>query len=316
MIRLIHITIFCFATVLSLSAQTTVKIALSTDSIAIGEQAQLSIEVVYPLKDAALLTWPNYVDTLTSSIEILSRSKVDTLLADVDSAEDYFKQVTTWTVTCFEDGFHPIPPMAFGLGEDPIESNALLLSVGQPLLGEDQEFKDIKGIQEIKYDLMDFLKEYGWYILLALVALGLIIFGAIKIKNRPTKEIVKEKNVVPLEPAHIIAVRELAKLKEDAVWQRGNVKGYYSRLTTILRTYIEHQFKTQALEETTDQIIRDLKALDVDQMQVSKFGAMLRLADLAKFAKAKPSANDNENSMLIAEEFLRETTTLDQEHIE
>lgn len=313
MIRLIHITLFLLVATLSVSAQSVVKTSLSTDSIGIGEQAQLTIEVVYPLKDTDSLVWPNYVDTLTSTIEILSRTKVDTVLADVDSAEDYFKQVTTWTVTCFEEGFHPIPPLVFGFGEERIESDALLLSVGQPEITEGQEFKDIKGIQSIKYGLMDFLKEYGWYILLTIALLGLIIFGAIKVMNRPAKEIVEEKKIIPLEPAHIIAVRELKRLKEEGVWQRGNVKGYYSRLTMILRTYIEHQFKTQALEETTDQIIRDLKAMDLDSMLVSKFGTMLRLADLAKFAKAKPSANDNENSMLVAEQFVKETTSIQQE---
>jgi hypothetical protein len=306
MIRFLYIAFLCLVG-LQFSGQSEVKIILGADSIAIGEQTELSIEVIYPLKDAASLIWPTYKDTLTSTIEILSRSVVDTILADVDSADDYFKQVTTWTITCFEEGFYPIPPMRFKLGEEFIESNALLLSVGQPILLEDQAFKDIKEIRDINYGFSDFLREFGWHLLLVLLAIGLIIFVIVKIKRRPKKDASMVEEIKVLEPAHIIALRELAELKQDSLWQRGNIKGYYSRLTTILRTYIELRFKTQALEETTDQIIRDLKALDLDPLIVARFGTMLRLADLAKFAKAKPLANDNENSMLIAEQFVKDT---------
>ncbi len=306
MLRFLYIALLCFVG-LQFSGQSEVKIMLSADSIAIGEQTELRIEVLYPLKDAASLVWPTYKDTVTSTIEIISRSAVDTLLADVDSAEDYFKQVTTWTITCFEEGFYPIPPMRFQLGEQFLESNALLLSVGQPEILEDQAFKDIKEIRDIDYGFSDFLKEYGWYLLLGALAIGLIIFVIVKIKRRPKKDAPAVEEVKIIEPAHVIALRELAELKQDGLWQRGNIKGYYSRLTTILRTYIELRFKTQALEETTDQIIRDLKALDIDPMVVARFGTMLRLADLAKFAKAKPLADENENSMLIAEQFVKDT---------
>jgi len=67
-------------------------------------------------------------------------------------------------------------------------------------------------------------------------------------RNQVFPEIQKSETVkeayVPLEPAHVIAFRELEKLKNEELWQKGEIKRYYTILTDILRQYLGKQIQS------------------------------------------------------------------------
>lgn len=86
----------------------------------------------------------------------------------------------------------------------------------------------------------------------------------------------------------------LNKLEKKELWQRGEVKEYYSELTDIVRNYIEEAIEIPAMESTTSELIQSLKVASLKKkMKLSKetidnLFTVLKQADLVKFAKSKP----------------------------
>jgi protein subunit release factor A len=77
------------------------------------------------------------------------------------------------------------------------------------------------------------------------------------------------------------------------LWQKGEVKEYYSELTDI-RNYIEEAIEIPAMESTTSELIVALRAaslkkeMSVSQDTIENLERVLKQADLVKFAKSKP----------------------------
>ena len=98
----------------------------------------------------------------------------------------------------------------------------------------------------------------------------------------------------PPVPAHIVAIEALEKLRNEKLWQNNKHKQYYSGLSDILRTYLAGRFEVGAMEMTTDEIADALREVDIEHKSKMDLLSVLRDADLVKFAKATPEANDNE----------------------
>jgi len=180
-----------------------------------------------------------------------------------------------------------------------------------------------KGIQpidtsQILMPLVDILEEgtswrdYIWmgYLLgglLIIVLLSYLYARHVKKKNSVEETIIEIKR-----PAHEIALDKLHQLDEKKLWQDGNVKEYQSELTYIIREYLEDRYEIQALESTTGEILNDLKEQSFDTKHSDKLTKILQIADLVKFAKAKPGAELHQEFMDDAYSFVRETKQIKQ----
>lgn len=111
-------------------------------------------------------------------------------------------------------------------------------------------------------------------------------------------------------PADVIALRDLNKLENEKIWQKGHIKEYYSILSEIVRRYIGCKFNFIALEITTNEILEEL-ANSINAEQLNNLRTLLERADLAKFAKSKPLENDNNESMLLAKQFVDSTKNME-----
>jgi hypothetical protein len=130
-------------------------------------------------------------------------------------------------------------------------------------------------------------------------------------RKRKRKEPVFSLKPVTILLPHETALRELENLRVKKLWQAGRVKEYHSELTEILRKYIEDRFKVPALEQTSAEIINSLSDPAICQPpSIDKLGSLLILADMVKFAKARPLALENEKSLSEGIEFVKETTTI------
>lgn len=117
----------------------------------------------------------------------------------------------------------------------------------------------------------------------------------------------------PPQPPHVEAIRALETLHHQKLWQNNRYKQYYSALSDILRTYLAGRYGIGAMEMTTDEIIgamRDVEGLP--HKSAADLATVLRDADLAKFAKAEPDAEQNENDYLKAYYFVEETKPVDE----
>ena len=123
--------------------------------------------------------------------------------------------------------------------------------------------------------------------------------------SNKSKEVIIPENI---EPAHVIAFRELEKLMEEKLWQTGETKKYYTRLTEILRMYLENRFDVFSMELTTSETLDALLRTGFAKNDAfNKLKRVLTGADLVKFAKFKPEPSDNESNFKYAWDFVLET---------
>lgn len=282
--------------------QPSVELNQSTKKILIGEQLTVDYALKVNASDSVKL--PLFTDTLRKEVEIVNASKVDTSFDENDVSIKLFKQ--TLTLTSFDSGYHAVKPIQFFVNNQLVESQPFLVEVHTVQLTQ-QELKDIKSPFEAELTLLDYLKLYWMYILGGLAVVGVIalIIWYLKTREKPIIEQIIQK---PQIPPHVIALEKLTELQKKKLWQSGDLKGYYSSLTTIIREYIELRYNILALEQTTSEILSDLsQKQEIANDLKEKLKELLQLADLVKFAKMKTLAEENEKLFAYAKLFIEET---------
>lgn len=284
---------------LKTAAQVTGKATVDSTRMLIGDQMRLRIEVSTD-KDAVLLPIDLTLIAVDSVFEVLNESRWDTL----GTAGDKLRLQKQLLFIAWDSGLHRLPalPLAYKVGErtDTFFTRDIPMQIDMPQV--DTTLADIKPIIEEPLKLQDFI----WYIvgLLALVAvIVLVLYLRKRKKMAPDAPSV---TVVPLLP-HELALRQLEELAQQKIWQNGDVKGYHSALTHIVREYLEGRYGIQALEQTTDEILVQLRKGDFNMSLSQRLGDVLQTADLVKFAKAQPTAEFHEQAMVVARSFILET---------
>ena len=188
-----------------------------------------------------------------------------------------------------------IPPLVFGFnGEDwsdSVSTYPLYLLVRS--VAVDSTIYDIKSPIHVPVGFMEvFPYVAGGLALLA--AVGFLVWYLRK--RRGSESLLPASKTE--EPAHVIALRDLDELKEQKIWQQNEFKNYYSRLTEIIRRYMERRYGIPAMEMTSQEIHRAWVSSGEDRDDLSgSLNMLLNLADLVKFAKEKPIASDNEENL-------------------
>lgn len=160
------------------------------------------------------------------------------------------------------------------------------------------------------------IRDYAIYGAIALIILSLIVWYVVWYMRNKWQGRVRDVKPAPKLPPHVIAIKALDELRNRKLWQNGKHKLYYSTLTEILRLYIEGRWEVGALEMTTDEIITALRDVDIKHDSRSNLVAILRTADMVKFAKALPDAEENEQLFNYAYYFVENTKSVNIEHNE
>ena len=295
----------CFITANQAVSQVTVQVKIDTSMMLIGDQTYVTFESVFP--DTMSVNLPIFADTIINKLEILNISNVDTLVED-----GRIKISQKYLVTSFDSGWYVIPPLDFILGFpkanrlDTLHSVPVYFGVlTMPIdTANADAITDIKAPIEAPITFKELVPYLGLgFGVLLLLFLAYLIY--LKWSKKEPLFVKKEK---PKEPAHLVAFRDLDNLKKELLWQKGLVKEYHSRLTEVLRVYIEERFDILAMESTTDEIIDALKSGgQLDKELNQGLYTMLSRADFVKFAKANPLADENEQSLTFAYQFVSKT---------
>ena len=84
--------------------------------------------------------------------------------------------------------------------------------------------------------------------------------------------------------------REFVLIAESGLLQRGGLKVYYTRLSEVMRRFLEDRLSVDGLDRTTSEIAADLRRApsppDADTRE--SIIDFLQAADLVKFARAEP----------------------------
>ncbi len=84
-------------------------------------------------------------------------------------------------------------------------------------------------------------------------------------------------------------------------------KEYYTELTDILRSYIDHRFGIDAPEMISEDIISAVHLATDTRSATDGLAQILRLADMVKFAKYVPFTDENDLSLVNAYLFVNQT---------
>jgi len=283
-----------------------VKVTAAFDSsrIFIGDQTHFIVTIDKPV--SYFLSIPVFRDSLQKNIEILKGPSVDTSFLK----DGRLRIRQKYLVTSFDSGYYQVPPVYAEMkGENGIKrfySDYSQLNVMRVKIApQDTTSKIFDIIKPYKAPLT--LGEVLPWILLFLLILGAgwYLYRIIKkIRKKNTGEVVE----LPKDPAHVIAFRQLDELREEKLWQKGDIKGYYTRLTEIIRLYLENRFSVYSMELTTLETLAELRKTGFSEDEsYRKLRTVLTGADLVKFAKFKPEPSENELQFNYAWEFVEKT---------
>lgn len=289
---------------LALTAQSQQPVAsasLDTNSMLIGDQTGFNLQLLLPQNMP--FRWPVFADTLTGEIEIVKRGTIDTTRLD----NGMLRIDQKLTITAFDSGYYVIPPIHFTVGvamDSMVETEPYLLNVFTVAVDTAQAIKPIKGPIEAP---LTFAEMLPWILLLLavlLIAAGIFYYYKKKKKKQPLV-LARPK---PKIPPHRWALDELEKLRNEKLWQKDLVKLYHSRVSEIVRLYLDEQFTIMAPEMTTPEIMQAANRIHLSDKNLRELQQILELADLVKFAKYKPAPDEHNRSMVQAVDFVKDTS--------
>jgi hypothetical protein len=285
-----------------------VSASIDSTMLMLGDQTDMHLRVTHEANER--VEWPVFGEQLQDGIEIVDRTIVDTV-----KLSDGRVQLNQYlTLTSFKDSLFAIRPVVFTSGEDTFLTEALALNIVQPFeVDTALAITDIKDIEKAPIWWWGIIR----WILLGLLIAGLAVGGwyAWQWYQRNRKR--EEEPIAPelLRPADEVALEKLDAIKEAKIWKDGKVKEYQTELTDVVREYIGRRFEVHSTEKTSDETLRELKPLLVESQKskeeskelYERLKSMLQLADLVKFAKWHTTPDENENALMTAYEFVKET---------
>jgi len=302
LIILLFLSATAFAQGTAIDSKYSVKTTLTKDSILLGDRIGLTISILVP--ESCKVSFPALSDSLMKGIELVKKPSFETIKLKDKMSE----QVMKLMITSFDSGSYQLPELKIAISDgtktDTVLTNPLTLVV--KTLPRDKAVKDIFDIKAPIDEPLTFREVAPWALgglLLAGLIFLLLLYLRRRKQNRPFSFIQK-----PVDPPHVIALKELEKIKEEKLWASENHKYYYTRLVDVLRIYIENRFNVNAMEQTTDEILFGLRQVEfpVDELY-RQLQESLTLADLVKFAKYTPFISENEQNLKFAFDFVEKT---------
>ena len=214
-----------------------------------------------------------------------------------------------YVISVFDTGTFIIPPFPVAyfptdsLGAYKIiEASPITIFVRSVIRDDKRELRDIRPPIEIPYNYWFLVSMLAVVLLLGLAG----YFGYVFYKQRKEQGYVFRPPAPP-RPAHEIALAEMEALLGRSLLEQGAYKEFYCEISEIIRRYIEGRYFVQALEETSLEIMQDMRDQDISEELYQLLREFLELADLVKFAKYRPDTRENETTILQARRLVEET---------
>ncbi|MFC2427022.1 MAG: BatD family protein [Capnocytophaga leadbetteri] len=264
-----------------------VKVETNTKNIKIGEQIQYKVSVETPADTP--VSFPE--GQTFAPLEMVKTRAADTLR---DGGK--YRLVKEYYLTQFDEGKYTIPSQKIRINNKDYFTDSLLVEVHTVAIDTlKQPLYDIKPIQEVKKPFTS----YGWILtIIAAVLLLLIVvfvyFVFIRKKKFPFLQ--TQKKLPPFDRA----IQDLKELQNSKYLIQSQHKEYYTRLTDIVKAYLEEEVHILTKESTTDELLTKINLLqekgklNLNQETITNLKRVLQTADLVKFAKNKPSDDNAE----------------------
>ena len=275
----------------------TLIVAVDSTAVKIGEQIDYILQV--KADSTAQVVFPE--QPLFAPFELLEASPVDIL-----KTQSHYLYTKKYALIQFDSGDYFIPQQqvlinGFSKIADlvPLRVNTVVVDTIQ------QKLYDIKPLQEVEKNYEILIAQILWSLVLVLALFG-IFYTYLFQKRR--KEL-REKELPPFDRA----IEELKALENERLSAQEEYKKYYSRLTDVVRLYLEEEAKIDALESTSEELLIKLElrknagTLDLDSKTLRSLRAVLQNADLVKFAKSMPEYRIASEDRKVVEHVVIET---------
>ena len=255
-----------------------VTTSIDTTRNKIGAEFKITLKASVTNKDKVIFPKAKNFGAL----EVINSYKIDTV-----KTNDRWELIKKYGVTQFDSGKFTIPRIAILINGKPTFSDSLKVEVFNVKVDTlKQKMYDVKDVAQVETS-----SNWWKYLLgiLILIGIAILVYRLIKkYQSRPQEEEIVFTS--PIEKATSL----LQQLETKELWQKGEVKSYYSELTNIARNYIEEEIEIPAMESTTSELIAGLrkvanqKKLKLSKETLENLEKVLMQADLVKFAKVKP----------------------------
>ena len=264
-----------------------VKVETNTKNIKIGEQIQYKVSVETPADTP--VSFPE--GQTFAPLEMVKTRAADTLR---DGGK--YRLVKEYYLTQFDEGNYTIPSQKIRINNKDYFTDSLLVEVHTVAIDTlKQPLYDIKPIQEVKKPFTS----YGWILtiiaaVLLLLIVAFVYFVFIRKKKFPFLQ--TQKKLPPFDRA----IQDLKELQNSKYLIQSQHKEYYTRLTDIVKVYLEEEVHILAKESTTDELLTKINLLqekgklNLNQETITNLKRVLQTANLVKFAKNKPSDDNAE----------------------
>ena len=295
------------------AAQQTPRVTahVEPDSIAIGDRFDYVIDVEKDL--VQVVEFPEFEDP-KGQIELVESLPVDTLERDGRR----LKLRKRYRLAAFDEGHYNLGTAHVLYADknilDTLSSrDSIYLKVGTfEIDSTSQSIYDVKDLHNLPFRLGE-IRTYLIWGAAALLLLAAAAWGLVRWLRSRGKRIGDLFRPAPPLPPHVAAIQALEALHNQKLWQNNRHKQYYSGITDILRTYIAARWEIGAMEMTSDEIIAAMQPVELPDKARMDLTAILRVADLVKFAKAAPEAEENEACYLKAYYFVEETKLVEED---
>jgi hypothetical protein len=288
--------------------------AVDTSRITIGDRLTYTITI-------------DHVDTMRverpgEGVNLGQFEIKDYKVHDPVHSDGRIKQQFDYVISVFDTGAFVIPP--FPVAYFPtdslsdyrlIEASPITIYVESVIQDEERQLHDVKPPIEIPYNYLALLS-----LIAAVVLIAVLLYVGYRLYKKRKESGYLIRAPEPARPAHEIALSALENLLAKNLLAEGMTKQFYSELSELIRYYIEGRYYVHALEETSTEILTQMKAHELEEKSFTWLHNLLQLADLVKFAKYQPTEKENQESPQWAKSFIDETkiiyepvTTTEQE---
>ena len=262
----------------SAQAYEELRIAIDSTELRIGEQ----INIHYQIKGDSLSQikfsdQPNF-----APFEVLEDFPLDTL-----RLQTHYLFTKKYALIQFDSGDYWIPKQKIMINNIGVISDSISIRINTVAVDTlKQPLFDIKPLVPVKRGYKKLIQQisiaaFGLFLLI------LSLFLALRVQK---KLVEKRKGLPPFDRALL----ELKALEEERPKLQEEYKSYYSKLTDVVRRYLEEEANITALESTSKELLKKLELLkdsgklDLDGETLRSLKRVLEHADLVKFARSAP----------------------------
>lgn len=253
---------------------TRIEVRVNRNQILIGEPIQLSLSADIPENELIRFF---RIDSIPH-FEIINRGKIDTSNTGEGTLLTQIIQLTS-----FDSGSRVIPPLPLS---ESIQSDSIPVEVSFTPFNPEQPYHDIKDILEVENE-EEKQRKWWWYIAGAALLVLLLVYFIFR-KRKPAPP--------PPPPPPRDYFREAMDALDVLRDKRMDGKAWFTELVDIFRNYAEQRKGISSLQQTSEDLLQQLKQIGMPEAQYKDLAQALRLSDFVKFAKYEPVEMDKNNS--------------------